>query len=229
MPPEAVAIMNRDLPGYLEEMKRRGVRGFGRELDLPDAAVTVRVRNGETLVTDGPFAETKEFVAGVDLLDCADLDEAIEVEARSPVARFLPFEVRPAGPDLRLGAGEAAFARGEDSAGVPYLLTVRVGGTAAAPLLDEALLRECEAWRMQLDAQGFFVLGTTLGGPETATTLRVRDGKTHLTDGPFLDSEEFIAGIEIVSCADRDAAIELAAAHPLAHYHAIEVRSFWSK
>jgi hypothetical protein len=111
MPPEAMAIMNRDLPGYIEEMDRRGVRLFGRELDLPDAAVTVRVRSGETLVTDGPFAETKEFVAGVDLLECADLDEAIEVETKSPVARFLPFEVRPAGPDLRIGAGASAFAR----------------------------------------------------------------------------------------------------------------------
>jgi hypothetical protein len=150
MPPEAVAIMNRDLPGYIEEMNRRGVRVFGRELDLPDTAVTVRVRNGETLVTDGPFAETKEFVAGLDLLECADLDEAIEVEAKSPVARFLPFEVRPVGPDLRLGAGASAFARGEDSAGVPYLLTMWVGDTPTAQLVDEALVREREAWRVQL-------------------------------------------------------------------------------
>jgi len=221
--------MNRDLPGYTEEMERRGVRGFGRELDLPDTAVTVRVRNGETLVTDGPFAETKEFVAGVDLLDCADLDEAIEVEAKSPVARFLPFEVRPVGPDLRLGAGVSAFARGEDSAGVPYLLTVWVSGSTTAQMAHEALMREHEGWRSALDTRGVFVLGTTVGGPETATTLRVRDGETQLTEGSFLDIEEFIAGIEIVSGADRDAAIELAAAHPLARYHAIEVRSFWSE
>jgi hypothetical protein len=106
---------------------------------------------------------------------------------------------------------------------------VWVGGTPADQLADEALLREREAWRVQLDARGVFVLGTTLGGPATATTLRVRDGETQLTDGPFRNSEEFIAGIDIVSGADRDAAIELAAAHPVARYHAIEVRSFWSE
>jgi hypothetical protein len=106
---------------------------------------------------------------------------------------------------------------------------VWAGGTPTARLGDEALLQEREAWRVQLDAPRVFVMGTTLGGPETATTLSVRDGETHLTDGPFLNSEKFIAGIDIVSGADRDAAIELAAAHPVARYDAIEVRSFWSE
>ncbi|MFZ0040804.1 MAG: hypothetical protein WAK93_05820, partial [Solirubrobacteraceae bacterium] len=50
-PEEAVAAMNRDFPAYFEEMDRRGVRGFGRELDFPATAATVRVRDGETLVT----------------------------------------------------------------------------------------------------------------------------------------------------------------------------------
>src|ERR1700759_3162338 len=79
MPDEAVAQMNRDLPAYRAEMHARGVRLFARELDFPDTAATVRIRDGESLVVDGPFAETKEFVGGFDILDCADLDEAIEV------------------------------------------------------------------------------------------------------------------------------------------------------
>ena len=73
------------VPGWVEEMDGRGVRLLGRELDLPETAATVRVRDGETLVSDGPFAETKEFVAGFDVLECADLDEAIEVAAKHPV------------------------------------------------------------------------------------------------------------------------------------------------
>jgi hypothetical protein len=104
-PPEAVAIMNRDIPAYDEEMERRGVRLLGRELDLPKDVATVRVRDGQPLVTDGPFAETKEFVGGFDLLECADLDEAIEVRAKSPVSPFHPFEIRPFGAGLRLGQG----------------------------------------------------------------------------------------------------------------------------
>ena len=56
--PEELAVMQRELPGWAEEMDGRGVRLFGRELDLPATAATVRVRDGQTPVTDGPFAET---------------------------------------------------------------------------------------------------------------------------------------------------------------------------
>ncbi len=227
-PPEAVEIMNRGFPAYFEEMDRRGVRLLGRELELPSTAATVRVRDGQPLVTDGPFAETKEFVGGFDLLDCADLDEAIEVEAKSPVAQFLPLEIRPFREGVRLGPAASAFGRGDDAAGTPYLLMMWMSGNPAAPFDGQTLTEECEAWRQELVARGVFVLGNALGGPETATTLRVRDGEMELSDGPFLDIEEFIAGIDVVSCADRQRATELAATHPFARYHAIELRPFWT-
>lgn len=229
MPQEAVAEMNRDFPAYLEEMQPRGVRLYGRELDFPQTALTVRVREGETLVADGPFAETKEFVGGLDLLDCADLDEAIEVEGKSPVARFLPFEIRPFRDGLRLGSVAPAFGREDDSAGLPYLFTVWASGSPAVPLDDQAVTQEYDAWQQGLEARGVFVFGNALGGPETATTLRSRDGVVQLSDGPFLDIEDFIAGIDIVACADRQQAIALAAAHPMARYHAVEVRPFYSE
>jgi hypothetical protein len=228
-PAEAVAEMNRDFPAYLEEMNRRGVRLLGRELDFPDRAVTVRVRDGETLVTDGPFAETKEFVGGFNLLDCADLDEAIEVTAKSPVARFLPFEIRPFRDGLRVAEPLAsAFGREDDSAGLPYLLTVWMGPAPAELLNEQAVLQESEAWRQEQEAGGVYVLGGALGGPETATTLRVRDGETQHSDGPFLGIGEFMASIDVVSCADRQQAIDLAATHPFARYYAIEARPFYS-
>src|SRR5438270_531015 len=81
---EQSAVMQREVPGWVEEMDGRGVRLLGRQLELPETAATLRVRDGETLVSDGPFAETKEFMAGVDLLECANLDEAIEVAAKHP-------------------------------------------------------------------------------------------------------------------------------------------------
>ena len=76
-------------------MDGRGVRLFGSELEPPGAARTVRVREKHAIVTDGPFAETKEQVAGFDVLECADLDEAIEAAARHPMARAGILEVRP--------------------------------------------------------------------------------------------------------------------------------------
>ncbi|MGO1053352.1 YciI family protein [Crossiella sp. CA198] len=66
----------------------------GDRLRPTAAAKTVRSR---TLVSDGPFAETKEWIAGFDLLDCASLDEAIEIAARHPVARFGAIELRQVG------------------------------------------------------------------------------------------------------------------------------------
>jgi hypothetical protein len=55
----------------------------------------VRVRNGKVLIADGPFAETKEVIVGFDLLECADLDEAIEVARTHPMARIGRMEIRP--------------------------------------------------------------------------------------------------------------------------------------
>jgi len=226
--PEDLAVMQREIPGWAEEMDGRGVRLLGRELDLPETAATVRVRGGETLVTDGPFAETKEFIAGFDLLECDDLDEAIEVAAKSPVSWFQALEIRPFMAGLRLGEKASAFARGEDGDTRPYLLMMWMGGTPAAPFDDQAVMDEGEAWRLDLETRGLQVFGNALEGTDTATTVRVRGGETLLSDGPFIETKEFVAGIDVVSCADRQQAIRLAAAHPIARYHAIEVRPFYS-
>lgn len=64
-------------------------------LEAPDVATTVRVRGGEAVMTDGPFAETKEHLAGYYLLDCPDLDAALDVAQRIPDARLGSVEVRP--------------------------------------------------------------------------------------------------------------------------------------
>ena len=64
---------------WVEEMDGRGVRLEGNRLALTTDATTVRVREGDVLVSDGPFAETKEQIGGYDVIECADLDEAIEV------------------------------------------------------------------------------------------------------------------------------------------------------
>jgi hypothetical protein len=217
--PEEVAVMQREIPRWDEEMERRGVLLLGRPLDLPETAATVRVRDGQTLVTDGPFTEAKEWVAGFDLIECSDLDEAIEVAAKAPVSWFKMIEIRPFADGPWLGEQASAFGRWEDGAARPYLLAVWTDGTAA-------VTQEAGAWRQDLQARGLYVLGGALEGADTATTVRVRDGKTLLGDGPFVKTGEFIAGLDVVSCADRQQAIQLAAAHPAARYHAIEVRSF---
>src|SRR5207237_5702291 len=76
-------------------LAREPVTVGGDELQDPDTATTIRVRDGETLTTDGPFAETKEQLGGYYLMDCASLDEALEFAARIPAAERGAVEVRP--------------------------------------------------------------------------------------------------------------------------------------
>jgi hypothetical protein len=76
-------------------MKERNLFVGGQPLEPVNTATTVRVRNGETMVSDGPFAETKEVLGGYYLLDCEDLDEALECASKIPTAKYGSIEVRP--------------------------------------------------------------------------------------------------------------------------------------
>ena len=73
---------------WVQEMDGRGVRQLGSRLRPVSDATTVQVRGGEVLLSDGPFAETKEQIGGFDLIECKDLDEAIEVASKHPAAKF---------------------------------------------------------------------------------------------------------------------------------------------
>jgi hypothetical protein len=90
-----VPIEDTEPTAWVSEMRERGVRQLGARLRPASDATTVRVRDGEVLLTDGPFAETKEQIGGFDLIECENLEEAIEVAAKHPSARFGFVEVRP--------------------------------------------------------------------------------------------------------------------------------------
>jgi hypothetical protein len=76
-------------------MEQKGIEAEGLELDGPSKAKTVRVRDGEALVTDGPYVETKELIGGYFLVELDDLDQAIDVASRIPVAAKGSVEIRP--------------------------------------------------------------------------------------------------------------------------------------
>jgi hypothetical protein len=93
--PEEVEEIAPAAEAWVAEMEARGMRLQGHQLRPVSDATTIRVRDGEVLVADGPFAETKEQIAGFDIIEAADLDEAIEVGSKHPVASFGTVEVRP--------------------------------------------------------------------------------------------------------------------------------------
>ena len=217
--PEASAAMRDNVHPWVDDTVSRGINVVGKPLDDPHSAKTVRVRDGETLISDGPFADTKEFIGGLDILECENLDEAIEVASRHPVSWFHAIELRPfldgSGIPDRIDVGE-----------LQQLLMVCVDGIAEAPEVEAQLTSDCEAWLEELRRSGVQVVNEALAPPSSATTVRVRDGETLISDGPFIETKEFLAGIDILNCDTFAEAVGWAAKHPVAAFHMVEVRRF---
>ena len=199
-----------------------GMRLAGGPLEDPDTATTVGRDGGRTVLADGPFAETKEIVAGFDLLEAPDLDAAVDYAARHPVAAVGALEVREVWEDfVEEAEGTPAPTRTD---GTEYLF-LHVPDPAA---LKTATAAETDptAWVREVEDRG-----VTLGGwrlrdadPSNAATVRVRDGETLIARGPFTETAEQIAGVDRVRVADLDEAIGLAAAHPTSAVGRIEIR-----
>src|SRR4051794_29789950 len=83
-----------DVEEWVARLEARGARLDGDRLRPAEEARTVRVRDGRVVVTDGPFAETKEVILGFDLLECANMDEAVELASQHAMARFGRLELR---------------------------------------------------------------------------------------------------------------------------------------
>lgn len=209
---------------WVQEIDRAGKGLLGRPLDPPETAVTVRVRDGDTMLSDGPFAESKEFVAGFDVVECADLDDAIELAANHPVASFGAVEVRPFSGDVEFPDRAREWARTEP--GDSWALFMCVDGIPASDDVEEAVRRGSREWGDRLSERGTMVFGAPLAHAETATSVRLSGSETLLSDGPFVETKEFIGGFAILHGITREEAIELAAEHPLAAHHRVEVRSF---
>jgi hypothetical protein len=92
--PEIDAMMG-EYFAFSDDLASRGKMLGGEELQPSHTATTVRVRNGKTVTTDGPFAETTEQLGGYYLIDATDLNDAIQIAARIPSARTGSIEVRP--------------------------------------------------------------------------------------------------------------------------------------
>ena len=113
MPKEQADAVMGEYFAFTDGIKKSGQYVAGDALHPTHTATTVRVRNGRTLTTDGPFAETKEQLGGYYLIDAKDLNEAIQVAAKIPSARWGSIEIRPvvdfsqAGAEVDSGAAQA--------------------------------------------------------------------------------------------------------------------------
>jgi hypothetical protein len=207
------------LRSWLDETIGSGVSVEGAPLGLNADATTVKVRDGQLIVTDGPFAETKEEIAGFDVIECAGMQEAVRWAVRHPHSWMGAVEVRAL-------AGDApARHLPEPGAGkTRYIMLVCTDPAVDAQELDR--MEPVDPWVAEMDAGGIRLFGSVLEPPGTARTVRGRDENAIVTDGPFAETKEQIAGFDVLECADLDEAIDVAAKHPMARFGVLEVRPF---
>jgi hypothetical protein len=93
--PDPTDTSNEESFPWLDDVQARGIWITGDQLAPPRRARSVRVREGKAIVTDGPFAETKEALGGFDIIECGSLEEAVELACAHPVAQTGTIEVRP--------------------------------------------------------------------------------------------------------------------------------------
>jgi hypothetical protein len=162
------------------------------------------------------------------VIECSSMGEAVEVAARHPVAKFGTIEVRPFGPE-----GWWRSAQRHGPAGAPeYLMIHRVDVTAdLGPAADCTMpgspaARSLQAWNEETDARGVKLAGGRLELPAAARAVRMRDGEMLVTDGPFAETKEQVAGLNILTCPSLAEAAEIAAQHPTARIGALELRQF---
>jgi hypothetical protein len=205
---------------WLEETVSSGVNLQGSRLRPTADATTIKIRDGELIITDGPYAETKEQIAGYDVLECASLDEAVRWASRHPHSWLGSVEVRalpdsaPAVPLPEPGEGK-----------IRYMMLV-----CTDPAVDPREFENIEPvdpWVAETNGRGVRLYGSQLEPPGSARTVRVRDKHAIVTDGPFAETKEQIAGFDVLECADLDEAIEVASRHPMARLGVLEVRPFW--
>ncbi|WP_394554449.1 YciI family protein [Agromyces sp. MMS24-JH15] len=229
--PQPYAPEDDDIGAWVADLVARDVSEYGERLRPPQDATTVRIRRGELLVTDGPFTEAKEAIGGFDVIVAADLDEAIEVASRHPAARFGEVEVRPFVQWPDAGPGSRVVPDGFPDRpvhGSRYLMLVIADPSAAQ---DAASGGEGdddpEAWVREMDARGARLFGDVLRPPSDATFVRRRDDRVIVTDGPFSEAKEWVAGFDLIEAADLADAVGVAAGHPMARGGILELWPLW--
>jgi hypothetical protein len=191
--------------------------GVGEALQSSRAAKTLREKGGRVVVTDGPYAETKEQIGGLGVIEARDMQHAVELMSKHPALRFGPFEIRQVDEDLTERCQPEAGDSNEPSKGMKFVCLGYGDENKWNVLSDnerEAMIEECMAYDAVLRKFGQSLGGIALQGVSTAKTLRSKGGKVLVTDGPFAETKEQLGGVAINRFRDMDQAIEAWLQHP---------------
>lgn len=198
---------------FASELAAQGVlRGAAGPLRPEPEGARVRVKNGVPIVTDGPFAEGREVVGGYFIVDVPDRAAAIELAKRCPYARAGVIEVRA-----------MQFGRSFAGSGAPRFMFMFLSGPELTGP-DEPRMAEMGVFHQELGRQGKILGGARLPPEIPPAHVEIRGQRTIVTDGPFAESKEVIAGFALIEAADRAEAIEIAKRCPHAKWDTVVVR-----
>jgi hypothetical protein len=178
---------------------------------LTPSATGARITGGpdRPVVTDGPFAEGAEVAGGYYVFEAENLDDALALARDIPACQVGAVEVWPMVEEDR-----SEFATGPLTGDTWIALLLEPPGNTPAPGTpewDECVQPHIEFGKAAGDA---LVGGAPLHPPTTATTVKVRDGKVILTDGPYIEGAEVASGFYFINSRDRDAAVKIASMIP---------------
>jgi hypothetical protein len=212
-----------DMGTFNEEMVKQGVMLAGEGLHPSSKAVRVRYANGKHTVTDGPFSETKELVAGYWLWQCKSKDEAIEWLKRStfqegevelrPLFELEDFAVDPAEQPGGWRDKEEEFKAAPPPARRPGTkrnlgLLKADKNTEAGVMPDEGALAAMGAFMEEGIKAGIFLSGEGLHSSSQGARVRFNGSQRTVIDGPFTETKELLAGYAVLQFASKDEAIE---------------------
>lgn len=206
---DAMAEMGRFVGGLRERKTLR--RGAPLATDREGARV--RKRGGRAFVTEGPFAESKEVVAGFWIVDVADRAEAIDVATRCPHSNEHLVEVH---------AVDTRYLYDDSERGTPWLLAflVEPGFQDCGGEMRRTMLTHADG----LAAEGTLLETTPLAATPPPARVTRKSGKPLVVDGPFAEAKEVVGGYSLVRAPDRAAAVALACDYPHAAWGTVEVR-----
>jgi hypothetical protein len=182
---------------------------------LAPAAAGVRIAGGPDAptITDGPFAEGAEVAGGYYVFEVANLDEALALAREIPVARYGAVELWPVVHSIE----PSRKTTGDDW----LALLLEPAASAHTPGTPEWEAVAARHGEFATAAGDHIISGAALHDRSTVTTVRVRDGDSLITDGPYVEGAEIATGIYLLGAADRDEAVKLASMIPAS---TVEVR-----
>jgi hypothetical protein len=211
---------------YTKEIAATGKSQPGAALMPTSTATCLRVRNGKVTLSDGPFAETKEQLGGFYVFSTSEPEEALAWAAKIPDAHGGSIEVRPTPTFAGAPPYPPTAAKPADAA-QEYLLLIYEDETLWTRMTEaerNATFGRYFGVSAEMRKAGVFIDGSALSSVREAKTVRMRDGKRLVSDGPFAETKEQLGGYYRIWARDLDHAASFAKLIPAAETGTIEIR-----